>query len=200
MDQKFIMMKIAITGGIGSGKSFVCRVLGEHGIEVYDCDAAAKRLMRHDARLQVSLRQLVGKEVYDEEGKLQKPVLAKFLLESERHKRAVNDGVHPAVAHDFELSGLDWIECAILFDSGFIHRTHIDKVVCVTAPLEVRIQRVMNRDHIDRDKTVQWIGAQMSQEKVLAQSDYEIVNDGVEDVEAQVAKLLETISKTKIRI
>lgn len=191
------MMKIAITGGIGSGKSFVCRVLGEHGVEVYDCDAAAKRLMRHDANLQVALRQLVGAEVYDASGNLQKPVLAKFLLASEQHKQAVNDVVHPVVARDFEQSGFDWIECAILFDSGFVHRTHIDKVLCVTAPLEVRIRRVMSRDHISREKTLQWIGAQMPQEEVLAKSDYEIVNDGVEDVGAQVAKLLDIISKTK---
>ena len=190
-------MKIAITGGIGSGKSFVCRVLGEHGVEVYDCDAAAKRLMRHDANLQVALRQLVGAEVYDASGNLQKPVLAKFLLASEQHKQAVNDVVHPVVARDFEQSGFDWIECAILFDSGFVHRTHIDKVLCVTAPLEVRIRRVMSRDHISREKTLQWVGAQMPQEEVLAKSDYEIVNDGVEDVGAQVAKLLDIISKTK---
>ena len=70
------MMKIAITGGIGSGKSYVCRILEKQGIRVYDCDAEAKRLMRTDARLQVGLKKLVGEQVYSAEGVLQKPVLA----------------------------------------------------------------------------------------------------------------------------
>lgn len=81
-------MKIAITGGIGSGKSFVCRELAKRGIEVYDCDAAAKRLMRSDEQLQAALKLLVGNEVYAD-GVLQKPVLAQFLLASETNKLAV---------------------------------------------------------------------------------------------------------------
>lgn len=91
-------MKIAITGGIGSGKSFVCRELNRMGIEVYDCDAGAKRLMRTDANLRSELVNLVGDEVYDAEGILQKKVLALYLLESEEHKQRVNEIVHPAVA------------------------------------------------------------------------------------------------------
>ena len=108
-------MKIAITGGIGSGKSYVCRELERHGIMVYDCDAGAKRLMRSDAALQEQLIQLVGNDVY-QDGVLQKPVLAKFLLSSEANKQAVNDVVHPAVARDFEQSDCDWLESAILFE------------------------------------------------------------------------------------
>ena len=93
-------MKIAITGGIGSGKSFFCRELEKRGIKVYDCDAAAKRLMATDVRLQDGLRRLVGDNVY-EGTTLQKAVLAQFLLQSEEHKQQVNDVVHPAVARDF---------------------------------------------------------------------------------------------------
>ena len=102
-------MKIAITGGIGSGKSFVCRELERHGIRVYDSDAAAKRLMRSDKPLRQSLCSLVGEDVYDAEGVLQKPVLARFLLASEANKLAVNDVAHPAVARDFEQSDFDWL-------------------------------------------------------------------------------------------
>ena len=190
------MMKVAITGGIGSGKSFVCQELERLGISVYDCDAAAKRLMRTDAQLRADLRKLVGDNVYCG-SVLQKPVLAKFLLASEEHKLAVNDVVHPAVARDFEGSGIDWLESAILFDSGFVHRTHFDFVVCVTAPLEVRVSRVMERDHISRDKTLEWIAAQLPQEEVVERSDFEIVNDGVRDVAEQVAELIKTIKTTK---
>lgn len=189
-----MMMKIAITGGIGSGKSFVCRELNRMGIEVYDCDAGAKRLMRSDTQLRHDLIQLVGNDVYDAEGVLQKKVLALYLLSSEEHKQQVNDIVHPAVARDFERSGKQWLESAILFDSGFHLRTHFDKVVCVTAPLEVRVHRIMDRDGISRESALQWIAAQLPQEEVLRRSDFEIVNDGEHDITEQVKKILEKIN------
>lgn len=185
-------MKIAITGGIGSGKSFVCRELAMRGIVVYDCDAAAKRLMRSDERLQAALKRLVGDEVYAD-GVLQKPVLAQFLLASETNKLAVNDVVHPAVARDFEQSGKNWLESAILFDSGFVHRTHFDYVVCVTAPQEVRLQRIMQRDQISRQKAEEWINAQLPQADVVLQSDFEIRNDGKEDLNLQIDRLLNQV-------
>lgn len=187
-------MKIAITGGIGSGKSYVCRELERHGIAVYDCDAAAKRLMRCDEALRRSLISLVGEDVY-QGCTLQKAVLASFLLASEENKQAVNEVVHPAVALDFERSGADWLESAILYDSGFIRRTHFDRVVCVTAPLSVRLERIMRRDHVDRQKAMAWIEAQMPQSDVLAMSDYEVVNDGMTDVAAQVESLLAKLSE-----
>ena len=188
------MMKIAITGGIGSGKSYVCRILEKQGIKVYDCDAEAKCLMRTDAELQAGLKKLVGEEVYSADGILQKPVLAQFILTSEANKQAVNDVVHPAVARDFEQSDCEWMESAILFDSGFDRRTHFDKVVCVSAPVAVRLQRIMQRDHISQEKAQQWIDAVMPQEELIARSDYEIVNDGVRDVEAQVVHLLNLLN------
>lgn len=191
-------MKIAITGGIGSGKSFVCRELQRRGIDVYDCDAAAKRLMRSDVELQQRLRRLVGEDVYSADGTLQKPVLARFLLASEANKLAVNDVVHPVVARDFEQSSFDWLESAILFESGFIHRTHFDKVVCVTAPEQVRVERVMARDHIDRSKALAWIHAQMPQQDIVSRSDYEIVNDGPSDVAEQVERLLQQFAATGV--
>lgn len=193
------MMKIAITGGIGSGKSYVCRILEKQGIKVYDCDAEAKRLMRTDAELQAGLKQLVGEEVYSADGILQKPVLAQFILTSEANKQAVNDVVHPAVARDFEQSDCEWMESAILFDSGFDRRTHFDKVVCVSAPVAVRLQRIMQRDHISQEKAQQWIDAVMPQEELIARSDYEIVNDGVRDVEAQVVHLLNLLNPSENR-
>lgn len=193
------MMKIAITGGIGSGKSYVCRILENQGIRVYDCDAEAKRLMRTDAELQAGLKKLVGEEVYSADGILQKPVLAQFILTSEANKQAVNDVVHPAVARDFEQSDCEWMESAILFDSGFDRRTHFDKVVCVSAPVGIRLQRIMQRDHISQEKAQQWIDAVMPQEDLIARSDYEIVNDGVRDVEAQVVHLLNLLNPSENR-
>lgn len=187
-------MIVALTGGIGSGKSYVCRLLAERGVSVYDCDAHAKELMRTSLQLQQQLSALVGDGVFCD-GVLQKAVLAEYLLRSEEHVQAVNAVIHPAVAHDFEQSGQSWLESAILFDSGFDRRTHIDKVVCVTAPEEERIRRVMVRDGISREKTLEWMARQLPQEEVLRRSDYEIINDGIRPLAQQVDCLLSLISE-----
>ena len=180
---------IAITGGIGSGKSYVCQLLEKHGIKVYDCDAAAKRLMRTSATLRQQLRQLVGPQVY-RGCILQKRVLAEFLLASEANKQAVNEIVHPAVALDFIESDYQWLESAILFDSGFHRRVPFSFVVCVSAPEAVRVQRIMARDGISEAKALEWIHRQMPQEQVEGLSNFVIHNDGVVPLEPQVDKLI----------
>ncbi|MBR3009525.1 MAG: dephospho-CoA kinase [Prevotella sp.] len=180
---------IAITGGIGSGKSYVCQLLEKHGVKVYDCDAAAKRLMRTSATLRQQLRQLVGPQVY-RGCILQKRVLAEFLLASEANKQAVNEIVHPAVALDFIESDYQWLESAILFDSGFHRRVPFSFVVCVSAPEDVRVQRIMARDGISEAKALEWIHRQMPQEQVEGLSNFVIVNDGVAPLEPQVDNLI----------
>ena len=189
-------MRIAITGGIGSGKSYVCGRLKARGIDVFDCDAAAKRLMRSSVAIHDALVALVGREVY-QGTELCKPVLAQFLLQSEQNKQAVNAIVHPAVAADFLESGLEWMESAILFDSGFDHRIGFDYVVCVTAPLEVRISRVMARDGISREKTLEWMNRQLPQDEVRRRCQFEIVNDGIQDIDKQLNEIFNIINNKK---
>lgn len=186
-------MLTAITGGIGSGKSYVCRILESRGISVYDCDAAAKRLMLTSEKLQQELRQLVGQDVYTSDGQLQKSVLSDFLLTSEANKLALNDVIHPAVAEDFLSSGMTWLESAILFESGFDSRVSFDHVVCVSAPRDVRIQRIMRRDNITAEKAAEWIDTQMAQEEVERRSHFVIVNDGKSDIEQQIDNMLSQI-------
>lgn len=186
-------MLTAITGGIGSGKSYVCRILESRGICVYDCDAAAKRLMRTSEKLQQELRQLVGQDVYTSDGQLQKSVLSDFLLTSEANKLALNDVIHPAVAEDFLSSGMTWLESAILFESGFDSRVSFDRVVCVSAPRDVRIQRIMRRDNITAEKAAEWIDTQMAQEEVERRSHFVIVNDSKSDIEQQIDNMLSQI-------
>lgn len=175
-------MKTGITGGIGSGKSYVCKLLAQRGIEVYDCDAAAKRLIRTSPRLRQQLKALIGS--------LDKAAISRFLLASEENQEAVNAIVHPAVFQDFEESGMMWMESAILFESGADKL--VDRVVVVTAPEEVRIQRVMQRDGITREKALQWIARQWPQEQVKARADFEIINDGQADLNSQIERLLTT--------
>lgn len=187
-------MRIAITGGIGVGKSFVCRSLNNRGIDVYDCDAAAKRLMRTSPELRDALRRLVGDAVY-KDGVLQKQVLAAFLLASDANNSAVADIVHPAVAADYLSSSTEWLESAILFDSGFYKRVPFDFVVCVTAPVELRIKRIMTRDGITRGQALEWIGRQLPQHEVVSRSDFEIVNDGFHGIDLQINTIINKINK-----
>ena len=178
-------MKIGITGGIGSGKSYVCQLLRTRGIEVYDCDQAAKRIIRTSEKVRQQLLQLIGS--------LEKADIARFLLESEANAKKIDAIVHPAVFRDFEESGYQWMESAILYESGA--NKLVDRVIVVTAPEEVRIQRVMQRDGITREKALQWMQRQWPQSELLRRADYEIINDGHTDLNEQLNKILnDTIS------
>ena len=177
-------MKTGITGGIGSGKSYVCRLLEQHGIEVYDCDAEAKRLMRTSPAIQQALKQLVGST--------EKADIARFLLQDDAHAKAVDAIVHPAVFQDFLASGKQWMESAIMYESG-IDRL-VDRVVVVTAPEEVRISRIMQRDGISREQARKWMERQWPQNEVRRRADFEIVNDGIADLAAQIEQLLGIIA------
>lgn len=202
-------LRIAITGGIGSGKSYICRLLHESfGISVYDCDAAAKRLMRTSPLLRRQLTELIGPEAYLPNGAkgLQKPdepllnkaAVARFLLSSAENAKAIDDIVHPAVADDFLQSTYQWLESAILFQSGFDRRVHFDAIVCVTAPEEVRIQRIMVRDGISRERAEQWLSGQWPQEEVIRRSDYEIINDCQRPLLSQIERIIEKLKNYKI--
>lgn len=191
-------MKIGITGGIGSGKSYVCRLLEQRGIAVYDCDAAAKRLIRTSPIIYKELRSLIGPDAYlDDDASglhvLNKSVVAQYLLQSEDHAHAIDRIVHPAVFRDFESSGICWMESAILFESGICRL--VDRSILVSAPDEVRIRRVMERDGISRDKVLQWMSRQWSQDELRRRTDYEIVNDGIQPLEPQIETIIKTISK-----
>lgn len=185
-------MKIGITGGIGSGKSYICQRLKTRGIEVYDCDSAAKRLIRTSDSIRRQLTQLIGEDTYIGDS-LNKVAVARFLLASERNAQAIDHIVHPAVFQDFMDSGMQWMESAILYESGI--NKLVDRVIVVTAPLEIRIQRVMQRDGITRENVEQWIQRQWSQEEIRKQADYEIVNDGIADIDAQIDIILEKIKE-----
>ena len=180
-------MKTGITGGIGAGKSYVCGLLKARGIEVYDCDQAAKRLMRNSADIRLQLTTIIGADAYID-GVPNKAAIARFLLQSDVNAHAIDAIVHPAVFRDFEQSGMLWMESAILYESG-IDRL-VDRVIVVTAPLDVRIWRITQRDGITADKALEWIHRQWPQDELLRRADYEIINDGEADLEAQLEQLL----------
>lgn len=191
-------MKIGITGGIGSGKSYVCRLLEQRGYTVYDCDSAAKRLIRTSPYIRRRLTALIGPETYFKESGdgsqetegyiLNKKAVAEFLLKSEDNTKAIDRIVHPAVFRDFIESGMEWMESAIIYESG-IYRL-VDRVIAVTAPEELRIQRVIARDEISREKVLEWMSRQLPQEEVRQRADFEIVNDGQADINRQLDDIL----------
>lgn len=189
-------MRIGITGGIGSGKSYVCRLLSKHGISVYDCDAAAKRLMCESAELRRQLTALIGPDAYLSQlptancqlPALNRAVVTRFLLASAENARAIDAIVHPAVFNDFLESHYSWMESAILYESGADRL--VDRVVVVTAPLEVRIRRIMARDAITREKALDWINRQWPQDDVRRRADYEIVNDGATELGSQIIQII----------
>ena len=196
------MIKIGITGGIGSGKSFVASVLKEqYGIPVYDTDSRAKALMLTDATIRDGLIRLLGNEVYLS-GQLNKPVLAAYLFASDENARQINSLVHPAVKRDFvewadsqrPLATVVAVESAILFESGMDKL--VDATVMVHAPMEVRISRTMQRDNATQLQVEKRIRAQMDDEQKCALATYIIENDGVRSLTEQLEQLLNELNKS----
>ena len=148
-------IRLGITGGIGSGKSYVAQMLqARWDVPVYDCDSEAKRLTAESDDIRTALTQLVGDHLW-QQGQMQKPVLAAYLFASPEHAAQVNAIIHPAVRRDFlrwadahSRSSVVAIESAILCESGF--HTLVDSILLVDAPLEVRLQRAMLRDGASR--------------------------------------------------
>jgi dephospho-CoA kinase len=172
-------MRYCLTGGIGAGKSYVCSLLREKGVEIYDTDNAAKKLIAQSPEIRQQLKELIGG--------LDKQTIAAFLLKSEENKLAINSIVHPAVIKDFLDSGYEWMECAIIYEAHL--EQYVDKVIAVTAPREVRIERIMSRDGISRKEAEQWIDAQYPQEKVAERADFVIDNDGIKDLQKQIEEI-----------
>lgn len=192
-------IRIGLTGGIGSGKSVVSRLLEVMGIPVYISDIETRRLMVADESIRRGLTSLLGENVYIGEN-LNKPLLTSYLFGSAEHAAQVNAIVHPRVKDDFRLwcsarSIYPWvgIESAILLEAGF--RGEVDKVVMVYAPLEVRIQRAVSRDASSRELIEQRIRRQMDDEEKRRMADYVIVNDGNSPLIPQVLALISSLSK-----
>lgn len=189
------MIKIGITGGIGSGKSVVATLLRLYGIPVYIADEESKRLTNSSPVIRRALVDLVGEAVYDADGKLDKPRLANFIFGQPEHLARVNAIIHPEVNRDF----LDWserqekafcaIESAILFESGFDRI--VDVKLMVLAPLEIRLERAIARDHASREALERRIKSQMADEEKASRSDFVIHNDGRQALIPQVENFIE---------
>ena len=206
------LLRVGITGGIGSGKSYICKRLEEAGHRVFYCDDEAKRIMRTHLLVRRELTALVGSDLYSaEDGSLQKSVMRAYLCQGEAYAERVNAVVHPRVAQaysDFcremaEQGGVEnahaktifpaskdislpqlqqlpqgsvaFMECALLFESGF--RALVEKSVLVHVSASTQLKRIMQRDHISAEKARQWIALQMSEDEKMRLADVVLVNE-----------------------
>lgn len=179
------MIKVGITGGIGSGKTTVCRIFEVLGVPVYYADERAKWLMEHQPEVVNALVTEFGPTIYDENGRLNRAQLAELVFPHPERLQVLNSIVHPAVFED----GFRWEmeqaaagaayslkEAALLIESG--SHQFLDKLIVVTAPEALRIERVQLRDGWSETEIKNRIARQMPEEEKLKLADYIVQNDG----------------------
>jgi dephospho-CoA kinase len=187
------MIKVGLTGTIGSGKSIIAAIFVKLGVPVYVADQQAREILQK-AEVKLKLRALLGSEIFDESGDVQRSTLAEKVFHNPADLETLNNLIHPLVKTDFDA----WLndhtsspyiihEAAILFESGFSH--YFDKVIVVDAPEELCISRVMKRDNATREMVVGRMQHQWEREQKVALADYIIVNDGKSMVLPQVLAL-----------
>ncbi|MEW6469420.1 MAG: dephospho-CoA kinase [Bacteroidota bacterium] len=192
------MLRIGLTGGIGSGKTTVGKIFSALGVPVYLADEAGKALL-HTPAIRDQVAALLGKEVLDESGNIDRRRVAARVFADPKKLEQLNALIHPAVRRDFE----DWAarqqsryvirEAAILFESG--SDADLDGVIAVSSPEHLRIKRVMQRDGVTEEEVRARMRHQWSDEEKIGRSQYVIVNDERELVIPQVLKLHQLFSE-----
>jgi dephospho-CoA kinase len=191
------MKKIGLTGGIGSGKSTVAEIFSRLGIPVFVSDLVAKQLQDEDEKLVGEISKIFGKEIYSD-NQLNRAALAAVVFADKKKLAQLNEVVHPAVARAFEKfceenKQAKYVlkESAILFEIG--DDKNLDGMIVVTAPDELRIQRVMQRDGVEREAVLQRIKNQLSQEAKAQKANYLVINDEESLLIPQVLAISEKI-------
>ncbi len=194
---------LGVTGGIGSGKSLVCKMFEELGARVIYADAEAKKMMVGDVEVVKEIRETFGSESYFEDGSLNRAHLASVVFGDDEAVAMINGIVHPRMAGILEAAkaeaARDGIavlvyEAALIYESGSAAR--VDAVAVVHAPLEARIKRVMARDEVSEEQVKERMQHQLPSEELLDRADYIITNDGsLETLQSRVEALYEQITK-----
>ncbi len=175
------MWKVGITGGIGSGKSYVCEVFRNLNIPVFNADDVANNIIENDPEIKVFYKNLFGNDIYGN-GQLNRVKVAKKVFNDDQLLRQVNQAIHPVVFKKFN----NWVkenekhpyvikEAAIIFESGA--EKELDFVITISAPEELRLKRVMHRDQVDRKTVKARIRKQWTEEDRIKHADFVIVND-----------------------
>ena len=196
------MIKIGITGGIGSGKSIVSTLFKLHGIPVYNADEETKKLNNTSSHIREQLTEHFGEDLYDN-NVLDKKKFANIIFNDPAKLELANSIIHPEVLKHFTHwctqqsdHSIVALEAAILFESNF--HIHLDKVVTVYSPLKTRIERVSLRDNVTAEIVESRIKNQMPEKEKIGMSEYVIVNDYENSLIEQVENLLDDITHSKI--
>ncbi len=193
------MIKVGITGGIGSGKTTVCRLFELLGVPVYYSDLEARNITNHNPKVVQEITKVFGSQSY-QNGIMNRPYISSIVFNDKEKLALLNSIVHPAVADHFQQwislqQDKDYIlkEAAILFESGAYES--VDKVITVTAPQELRVKRVMKRDGFSADDILQRMKNQWDEEEKIKRSDEVIVADDVHLVIPQVITIHQKYKK-----
>jgi len=191
-------IKIGITGGIGSGKSVVSKLLQLMGVPVYIADVESKRLTETDPDIRAALISLLGDEVY-QDGKLNRPLLASYIFGNKDNLTMVNGIIHPRIKDDFRRWAqshssypIVGIEAAILIEADFTE--DVDQVVLVYAPQEIRLRRAVSRDACAAEQIQQRMRNQMPDEDKMAFAHHIIYNDDKQALIPQLGSLIKTLA------
>lgn len=188
------MLQVGITGGIGSGKTTVCHIFETLGIPVYYADDRAKWLMEYNPEVKGEIVNLFGAQAYDDSGKLQRKHIAEIAFHDPSVLSKLNAIVHPAVWRD----GEEWNknqaatpytlkEAALLYESG--GSEFLDFIIIVSAPEEIRVNRVVQRDQATKEEVLARIRRQMPEEEKISRADFIILNDGQKALIPQVLSI-----------
>lgn len=183
------MKKIGLTGGIGSGKSVVGRVLEAMNFPVYYSDDRSKYLVDEDLEIRKELTELLGAEIYLND-KLDRPFLAERIFRDSALLQKVNAIIHPKVRAHFsrwaeaQNSPIVFNEAAILFETGAYQL--MDATILVTAPEEIKIKRVMLRDKVSKEQVLERMSKQFTDEQKIALADFVLINDDIQPLLQQI--------------
>jgi dephospho-CoA kinase len=186
------MKIIGLTGGIGSGKSTVLELFKILGVKTYSADESAKKLVNTDPYLINLIKSSFGENIYDK-GQLNSKKLSDIVFEDKEKLKLLNSIIHPAVDKDFKLflnsNNEDYIvkEAAIIFETK--SENNYDKIILIQSPLEIRIERVINRDNISREEVMKRINNQLDENLIIDKCDYVISNENKEDLEDKVLSI-----------
>lgn len=188
------MLKVGVTGGIGSGKSIVCNIFELLKIPVFKADKEAGKIMDINEIVRKKLTMLAGDDLYNSEGHLDKKKLAAIIFTDKQKMVEINSIVHPLVFEEY----FEWLkyrqhekytimEAAIIFEGGYDRM--FDRIITVYAPEELRISRTMKRGNIERSAVIERINNQLNDEMKVQKSDYVIYNDNNQLVIPQILKI-----------
>lgn len=193
------MIKVGITGGIGSGKSTISGILETMRYPVYYADIRGKWLMQNHPSVIKSIKKLFGDDIYRDNGLLDRAKIASIVFSHFNTLAQLNSIVHPAVAHDFsewcamQKSSILFKEAAIMFESGA--SKGLDKIISISAPKNTRIERVMRRDHMTENQIKERMQHQMAEKERLNLSDFVIYNDGKQFVIPQIYEIIKQLKQ-----